>query len=81
MMAKKTSEYERNEAVARFHAGVTRLGLVLDTLEESARIAGKKITVHAETWKALHRHQANLRTIADNALKEVCDAHSELHGP
>lgn len=73
-MAKKISEYERNEAVAKFHAAVTRFGLVLDVLGESAKTAGKKIKVHAETLKALHRHQSNLRAIADNALKGVVNA-------
>lgn len=67
-------------AVARFHAAVSRLGLVLDILDAQAQASGKKIKVHAETFKALYHHQQNLRLIADNALKEVCDAHPEFSG-
>jgi len=64
----------RDLAVARFHVEVTRFGLVLDTLGEQARIAGEQIKIAGETLTALHRHQSNLRAVADNALKEVCDA-------
>lgn len=67
-------------AVARFHAAVSRLGLVLDILDAQAQSSGKKIKVHAETFKALYRHHENLRRVADNALKEVTNAHPEFSG-
>jgi len=69
------TDYERNEAVAKFHAGVTRLGLILETLGVAAQVADDKLDSAQGTLIALDYNYQNLRVVADDALEAVVNEH------
>lgn len=66
----KTLQKEQAQAAAlsKLSRLVFSLGTIIDHLEEDTKAGGLK--VHAETWKALHRHQRNLGGLVAEAMRK-----------